>query len=213
MTRILLAGASGYLGRHVVGELNARGHQVQALIRNPNKRSLVRGAEKTVAIDLLGGGEQLHTIMEGVEIIFSSAGQPCTLRRTGDRRSFRQTESQINRVLLDAALACGVRKFVYVAVLSSPQLHALDYVASHEQFVEELEASGIDSTVVRANGFFYSYIDLLEFARRGLAIGFGDGSARSNPIHEADLAVVCVDAIEGSQQQVEVRRPGDHHEA
>jgi uncharacterized protein YbjT (DUF2867 family) len=94
-----------------------------------------------------------------------------------------------------------------VGVLAGPELRRLDYVAAHEQFIGELTASGIDHAVVRANGFFYSYIDLLEVARRGLAIGFGDGSARSNPIDERDLAVVCADAIEDERQEIEVGGP------
>jgi uncharacterized protein YbjT (DUF2867 family) len=207
MSRILVAGASGCLGRHVVEELGARGYRVRALIRDPGKRELVGGAEQTVVLDLLDPGTLLAGALEGVDVVFSAAGQPCTLQRTSDRRSFRQVDAQINRALLEAAIARGVRKFVYVTVLAGPELRDLDYVASHEEFVAQLEASEIDHTVVRANGFFYSYVDLLEFARRGLAISFCDGSSRSNPIHEADLAVACVQAIEGGHQQVEVGGP------
>ncbi|MGA9876126.1 MAG: NAD(P)H-binding protein [Solirubrobacteraceae bacterium] len=207
MSRVLVAGASGYLGRHVVEECGARGHQVRALIRDPDKRSLTESAEETVAIDLLDGGERLREVIEGVDVVFSAVGQPCTMQRIGDRRSFRKVDPQINRALLDAALAGGVRKFVYVSVLVGPGLSHLDYVAAHEEFVEQLRDSPIEHTVVCANGFFYSYIDLLDFARRGLAVSFCDGSARSNPIHEADLAVACVDAIEGSQRQIDVGGP------
>jgi nucleoside-diphosphate-sugar epimerase len=191
MNRVLVAGASGYLGRHIVEECSARAHRVRALIRDPDKRDLIKGAEETIAIDLLDRGEQLGHVMEGIDVVVSAAGQPCTLQRTSDRRSFRRVDPQINRSLLHAAIAEEVRKFVYIAVLAGPRLGHLDYVAAHEEF----------------NGFFYSYLDLLEFARRGLAISFGDGNARSNPIHEADLAVACVGAIDGTSPQIEVGGP------
>ncbi|HTA96711.1 MAG TPA: NAD(P)H-binding protein [Solirubrobacteraceae bacterium] len=208
MDRVLVAGASGFLGRHVVRELGARDYGVRALIRDPDKRELIEGTQDTIAIDLLKNpGAQIHNAMEGIDVVFSAAGQPCTLRRTTDRRSFRHVDPQINLTLLRAAIAQGVRKFVYVTVLAGPQLHDLDYVYAHEQFIDELEASPIDYTVVRANGFFYSYIDLLDFARRGLAIGFADGNARSNPIHEADLALVCVEAIESPHREIDVGGP------
>jgi uncharacterized protein YbjT (DUF2867 family) len=206
-SRVLVAGASGYLGRHVVQELDAGGYHVRALIRNADKRNLINGAREVVVIDLLDRDAQLHNAVEDIDVVFSAVGQPCTLQRTADRSSFRQIDPQINRALLEAAIAHGVRKFVYVSVLASPQLRDLDYVASHEEFVEELEASGIEYTVVLANGFFYSYLDLLEFARRGLAISFGDGSSRSNPIHEADLATACVEAIESTHKRVEIGGP------
>ncbi len=207
MSRVLVAGASGYLGRHIVEECSARAHRVRALIRDPDKRDLIKGAEETIAIDLLDRGEQLGHVMEGIDVVVSAAGQPCTLQRTSDRRSFCRVDPQINRSLLHAAIAEGVRKFVYVAVLAGPRLGHLNYVAAHEEFIGELEASDIQYTVVRANGFFYSYLDLLEFARRGLAVSFGDGNARSNPIHEADLAVACVGAIDSTSPQIEVGGP------
>ena len=37
-SRVLAAGATGYLGRHVVQELKARGHWARALVRRPNRR-------------------------------------------------------------------------------------------------------------------------------------------------------------------------------
>ncbi len=191
----------------MVRELGARGYGVRALIRDPDKRGLIDGTQDTIAIDLLNPGAQIHNAMEGIDVVFSAAGQPCTLQRSADRRSFREVDPHINLVLLRAAIAQGVRKFVYVTVLAGPQLHDLDYVAAHERFVDELKASPIDHTVVRANSFFYSYIDLHDFASRGLAISFADGKARSNPIHEADLALACVEAIESESPEIEVGGP------
>jgi uncharacterized protein YbjT (DUF2867 family) len=208
VSRVLVAGASGYLGRQVLRELDARGYDTRALVRDPAKRELVRGSGETIAIDLLADpGEQLRDAMRDVDVVFSAAGQPCTLQRIPDRRSFRKVDPQINRALLDAAVAAGVRKFVYVAVLARPEHRDLAYVAAHEEFVAALQESPIEHTVVYANGFYYSYIDLLDFARRGLAITFVDGSARSNPIHETDLAIACVNAIDSDHQQIEVGGP------
>lgn len=207
MRRVLVAGASGYLGRHVVEELGSRGYRTRALIRDPGKGDLLVGADETVVVDLLDPSEQLDQALDGVEIVFSAAGQPCTLSSIPDRSPFGAVDYPINRTLLDAALRSGAQRFAYVTVLAGPELRNTAYVAAHERFVAELTASDIEHTVIRANGFFYSYLDLLEFARRGLAIGFGDGRARSNPIHEADLAVACVEAIEGADREVEVGGP------
>jgi len=207
MRRVLVAGASGYLGRHVVGELASRGYRTRALIRDRGKGDLLVGADETVVVDLLDPGERLDQALDGVDIVFSAAGQPCTLRPIADRRPFGAIDYPINRALLDAALRSGAQRFAYVTVLAGPELRDLAYVAAHERFVAELAASRVEHTVIRANGFFYSYLDLLEFVRRGAAISFGDGKARSNPIHEADLALACVEAIEGADHEVEVGGP------
>ena len=44
-------------------------------------------------------------------------------------------------------------------------------------------------------------------AQSGRVFLFGDGSNRVNPIHGADLAEVCVDALESSETRVEVGGP------
>ena len=44
-------------------------------------------------------------------------------------------------------------------------------------------------------------------ARSGRIYLFGDGSNRINPIHGADLADVCVDALEGQEPQLDVGGP------
>jgi uncharacterized protein YbjT (DUF2867 family) len=48
---------------------------------------------------------------------------------------------------------------------------------------------------------------VLDMARRGRARIVGDPDARSNPIHDADLAVACVDALESGADEVEVGGP------
>jgi uncharacterized protein YbjT (DUF2867 family) len=207
MTRVLIAGASGYLGRHVVSEFASRGYETRALIRDPGKRHLVEAADETVVLDLLDPGDLPERLLGGVDIVFSAAGQPCTLQRIADRESFGAVDYPINRALLDAALRSGARKFVYVTVLAPPRMREDAYVAAHERFVEELAVSGIDYTVIGANGFFYSYLDLLDVVRRGMAVSLSDGKARSNPIHEADLAIACVEATEGKERRVEVGGP------
>lgn len=207
MSSVLIAGASGHLGRHVVEELSSQGHRTRALIRDSGKRELVAAADETIVLDLLDEGSSLDPAFDGIEVVFSAAGQPCTMRPLPDRRSFREVDFRINRALLDAAKRNGVRKFAYVAVLGHIEHGHLPYVKAHEEFVEELVASGLDYTVIRANGLFYSYLDLLDAVRRGPAISFGDGSARSNPIHEIDLAGACVEAIEDKRNEVELGGP------
>ena len=44
-------------------------------------------------------------------------------------------------------------------------------------------------------------------AQKGRAYVFGNGEWKANPIHGADLAAVCVDAIEKSEQEIKVGGP------
>ena len=49
--------------------------------------------------------------------------------------------------------------------------------------------------------------EFFSMAQRGRVYLFGDGQFRCNPIHGADLATVCVDAIDLSDKEVEVGGP------
>jgi uncharacterized protein YbjT (DUF2867 family) len=62
--------------------------------------------------------------------------------------------------------------------------------------VDELRRSGLDYSVVRPTGFFSAMEEILQVASRGLLPEVNGGTARTNPIHEIDLARFCVQAFD-----------------
>lgn len=204
MERVLVAGASGQLGRHVVDELRRRGYRVRALSRQPER--LAGHADEAVRGDLLDPAS-LRAACEGVDVTFSCAGASMNLNDVRDRRGALEVDWGGNRNLLSAARAAGVRRFVYVSVFGGREMRHLEYTDAHERFVDELAASGIDHAVVRPTGFFSFFGEIAKMARRGRGIVIGDGSARTNPIHEADLAAVCAGAVAGGAREIDAGGP------
>jgi uncharacterized protein YbjT (DUF2867 family) len=100
------------------------------------------------------------------------------------------------RALLEDALAHGVRKFIYVSVFNSQRMMDSDMVRAHELFVQDLRASGMPYAVIRPTAYFNDMGMFFNFARKGHVFLFGDGTNRFNPIHGADLARICLDAAE-----------------
>ncbi len=74
-------------------------------------------------------------------------------------------------------------------------------------FVEQLKQSEIDHCIVRPNGFFSDMSEFFNMAKRGRIYLFGNGELRANPIHGEDLAVVCVDAIDRPDKEIEIGGP------
>jgi uncharacterized protein YbjT (DUF2867 family) len=109
--------------------------------------------------------------------------------------------------LLEAAQRAGTRKFVYVSVLNGTNLLHLDIVKAHEDFVAVLEASGVDYAVVRPTGYFSDMAEFLTMAKKGRVYLIGRGNNRMNPIHGADLAACCADAIEGEREEIDIGGP------
>ena len=203
MKRVLVAGSTGYLGGFVCRELKARGHFVRALARSPEKLAPLREFLDEIVEAEVIRPETLKHVCDGVDVVFSSVG----ITRQKDGLTFRDVDYQGNRNLLDAALRAGVQKFVYVSAVNGTHLRHLDIVDAHEAFVDELEASGLAHTVVRPTGYFSDMSELLEMARKGRVWLIGSGTNRVNPIHGADLAVVCADAFESDDTEIAVGGP------
>jgi uncharacterized protein YbjT (DUF2867 family) len=191
MKRILVAGATGYLGGFVAQEFKARGHFVRALARSPEKLNSVKGSLDEIVQGEVTRPETLEEVCEGIDIVFSSVG----ITKQKDDLTFKDVDYQGNVNLLEAAQRAGVEKFIYVSVFKGPDLLHLDIVKAHEDFVAVLQASGMEYAVIRPTGFFSDMGKYLNMARKGRVYLFGSGSNQINPIHGADLAVTCVDAL------------------
>ncbi|MCB9621205.1 MAG: SDR family oxidoreductase [Sandaracinus sp.] len=199
--RILVAGATGYLGRFVVAEGVSRGWRVRALVRD------ARRAAFSSKVELFEGRatetDSLARVAEGVDVVVSSLG----ITRQTDRVGYAQVDYGGNLALLREAERAGARRFVYVSVLHPEHTRHTDMVREKERFVAELRASSLSCAVVRPTGFFSDMAPIFEMARGGRVWVFGEGDAEINPIHGADLAELCLDVAADERSEVEVGGP------
>ena len=200
MQRVLVAGATGYLGGFVVREFKKRGYFVRVLVRSSVQAESLRHVADEVVEGRVSRPDALVGVCEGMDVVFSSVG----ITRQKDGLTFRDVDYQGNKNLLEEAMRAGVQKFVYVSVFNGP---SLDIVAAHEDFVDQLMASGIDASVLRPTGYFSDMGEVFDMAKKGRVWLIGDGTNQVNPIHGADLAVACVDAVEGREPAMDVGGP------
>ncbi len=209
--KVLVAGASGYLGRHVVREFAGRGYSVRALVRNPEKLSAEgENLEPAVAdlVDEVHKGDAtdpdtLKGATKGVDIVFSCMG----LTKPQGSITNEQVDHLGNKALLEDALSNGVKKFIYVSVFNAEKTPDVEVVSAHERFVEDLKQSSMPHTVIRPTGFFSDMGMFFSMARSGHMFLLGDGTNRVNPIHGADLAAICVNAVEKDVAEIPVGGP------
>lgn len=124
-----------------------------------------------------------------------------------DRQSFYEVDYQGNLHLLNEARKANVDKFVYVSLAGAENLRQTEYADAHEKFVEALRASEVKNVVIRPTGFFRFNLELLKFAAKGRGLVVGKGHCKTNPIHEADVATVCVDALESETSDIPAGGP------
>jgi uncharacterized protein YbjT (DUF2867 family) len=205
MARVLLAGATGTLGRAAIGQLKQRGDFVRGLGRFvPTLRRLP--LDETFEGDLTNP-ESLEGCCDGIDTVISCAGASMRLDTWGDQLSFTAVDFAGNRNLLAEAQRASVAKFVYVSLHAAESLLYTEYARAHERFVELLRRSGLPFTVVRPTGFFSFFGEILRMAQKGQGIVLGSGAARTNPVHEDDVAAVCAEAVRSAESEISVGGP------
>ena len=191
---ILVAGATGMLGREVVALLRADGHRVKSLSRDPVRAQELAGLVDEIVVGDATDPDTLVGALAGVDGVISCLGAPMAFGLS-DRRSFLDIDTVANLNLVEAAQHAGVRRFVYVSLLLHSSWAGTTYVRAHEKVVEGLRDSGISYAIVRPTGMFPVFDPLISMARRGFAFIPGDGQARTNPVHPREVAQVCVDVL------------------
>ena len=188
--RVLVAGATGYLGQYLVKELKKRGFWVRVLIRKEAQKSKFRDVDDFF-VGQVTEPDSIKGITNNIDWVFSSIG----ITRQKDGLTYMDVDYQGNSNLLKEALQDKVEAFQYISAINGEKLRHLKIFEAKEKFVDELKSSGIRYCVLRPNGFFSDMKDFLTMAKGGRVYLFGDGNLKLNPIHGEDLAKVCVDKM------------------
>ena len=215
---VFVTGATGVLGRPVTRMLAAEGHTVRALSRSDSNHDLLRrlGAEP-VSGDLFDAAF-LATTLRGADAVLHLATRiPPRSRATHDAAWAENDHIRVDgtRLLVDAALAAGVKTFVYPSICfvyadggdrwidaETAEVDAAGALASTlvaEGEVRRFTGGGGRGIVLRM-GYFYgpeaeSTLDTLALARRGAAVLAGPGDAYYPAVWTDDAAAAVAAAL------------------
>ncbi len=210
--RVLVAGATGYLGKYAVKAFKERGYWVRVLTRSerrlrkpgPFKAPAITEADADeVFVGELTKPETLDGVMDGIDLVFSSVG----ISRQRDGLTFEQVDYQCNATLIELAKAAGVKRFTYVSMQGAENIMQLVITQVHERVVDLLKNSGMEYRIVRPCGYFSDMGALYDMAKRGRVFLVGKGLNKMSPIHGRDLARACVEISEGDELEAEVGGP------
>jgi len=127
--KVLVTGASGYLGRAVAEHLVAGRHHVRGLVRTPTT-SLPPGVDVALA-DLTGSDQPIAEALDGVEAVVHCAAH----MGGGDREIFRRVTVHGTERLLRLAAEKRVRRFVHVSSIAVyPWKRSGAVAAPHDEY-------------------------------------------------------------------------------
>ena len=135
--RILLTGATGYVGGRLLGILEGKGYNVRCLARRPEYlRGRVGSGTEVVKGDLLDLASLLRA-MEGVHTAYY------LVHSMGTKGDFEDEDRQAARNFCEAAGRAGVTRIIYLGGLCSEDYPASPHMRSRREVGEILRASNI----------------------------------------------------------------------
>jgi uncharacterized protein YbjT (DUF2867 family) len=205
MSTIIVTGASGFVGSHLVPALLAAGHRVVALARTPAAGELVVGrlaaADRDRVEVRIGDVTRPATLvpaMNGVDACVHLVAIP---RDFNGGAELRLVNTEGTRAVLAAMHRAGIRRLVHMGAMGIEDDPALHFASSKAKAEALVRDSGLDWTILKpsiqfgeGDGFFNIVAGLVRLSP-GVVPVPGDGSARFQPIHTEDVAAVTVQAL------------------
>ena len=115
--KVLVTGATGFLGSHIAERLAAGGHEVRVLLRSTSSRRFLEGVPFEEVLGDLTDAASLGPAARGVDAVIHAAG----LVKARSAREFQEVNAQGTSNLLAAVEreAPGLTRFVYVSSLAA----------------------------------------------------------------------------------------------
>lgn len=198
MVRVLITGASGFVGSHVLPALLADGHTVRALVRDDRATALVLGRlspEQRASVTFATGDVTVPATLidatAGVDAIVHLVALP---RDLNGGRDLERVNLDGTRNTLAAAAASGVTRLVHLGamgVTNNPNLH---YAGSKARAEDAVRTSALRWTILKPSllwgerdGFFNILATLVRYSPGVVPMVAGQRS-QFQPLWIGDLA-------------------------
>jgi uncharacterized protein YbjT (DUF2867 family) len=187
--RVLLLGAGGFIGRHILAELLRHGHEVIAIVRGADGLEAAFPQVQVIVADLAGmtNAADWTPHLFGIDLVVNAAG---ILRG----REMEAIHADMPRALHAACGTCGISRVILISAVSARAEVETDYAQSKLKGEDDLRQTGVAWTILRPSLVYgdgsYGGTSLM----RGMA-GLpwriplpGIGNFSFSPIHARDLA-------------------------
>lgn len=154
---VLVVGATGQLGSHVVRLLVARNVRVRALVRRSSDTTLLRQLGVELAYGNLDDLASVQAACQGVGAVLATASS--IVPGKGDR--FGERDEGWYRNLTQASREAGVQRFIYISAFSSDhdgQVPEFQIKRRIERFIMD---SGVPYTIFRSAAFMDVYFAVM----------------------------------------------------
>jgi uncharacterized protein YbjT (DUF2867 family) len=198
---ILITGATGYIGRHLVSRLVAQGERPRCLVRNIKRASsiLPAGTLAFVQGDTTSPAS-LGTAVQGVDTIVHTAFITADLKQSAGNR-YQETNVQGTANLVEAAKKAGVKRIIVISGLGTKPDKPGSYMQGRYLAEKMVKESGLDWTIIQPSvlfgkdaPFIKGLTDLIRTAPVVPLIG--GGKVMFQPIYVEDVVTVIIKVLQ-----------------
>lgn len=143
--RVLLTGATGYIGGRLLKALEARGHKVRCLTRRPSTLKAKIGSRTEIALGDALDRASLKNALSGMDVAYY------LIHSMGSDGAFDQVDREAARNFGDAAKAAGVSRIIYLGGLGNADEALSMHLRSRHEVGDILRESGVPVLEFRAS--------------------------------------------------------------
>src|SRR5256884_7973363 len=198
---ILITGATGYIGRHLVARLVAQGERPRCLVRDINRAKRLLPVDK---VELVQGAttspDSLHAAVQDVDTIIHAAFLTAD-RKQSTGNEYEKTNVQGTANLIKAAKKAGVKRIIEISGLGTKPDKPGSYMQGRYLAEKMLKESGMDWTIIQPSvlfgknaPFIKGLSDLISTAPVVPLIG--GGKVLFQPIYVEDVVTVIIKTLE-----------------
>lgn len=195
-SKILVVGATGFLGMEICRQLAATNKNVSGLVRKTADQGKANSL-KQLGVQLIEGdlknSASIKKALQGITTIISTASSTFS-RQDGDSIQSVDNDGQSN--LIDEAVAAGVSHFIFVSFCFNPDGFPLQ--AAKERAERKLDASGMSYSIIKPSFFIEAWLSPaigFDFPNAKATI-YGEGKNKISWISIPDVAAFTVAAVD-----------------
>ena len=192
---IFIAGATGFVGGHLVSDLIAKGHKVRCLVRSEKAAASLSPQDVEVVRGDITSPESLKDVLGPEDLVVHLVG---IIEERGSA-TFRSVHVEGTANLVAEARRAGVRHFFYQSALGADAHSWSGYLRTKAEAEEIVKTSGLGYTIFRPSlligpwdGFTRKLVDMLKLSPV-IPIP-GEGKARFQPLYIKDW-LLCMNKV------------------
>ena len=202
---ILITGATGYIGRHLVARLVEQGERPRCLVRSRERAAALLPIDNVdIALGDTTRPETLAAAVQGVDTIVHTAFITADRKQSAGNH-YEETNVQGTANLIKAAQDAGVMRVIVLSGLGTKPDRPGSYMQGRYMAEKMLKESGLQWTIIQPSVLFGKDAPFIkglsDLIRTSPVIPLiGGGRIRFQPIYVEDVVTVIVKVLETPEQ-------------